>query len=278
MSELALFALLPALAFAQGNGKLQIHHMMIGQGDGILMISPQGQTALFDNGVYTDCSYIESYLQGLGITSLQYHFLSHYHADHLGCLDDLAALGITVVSAGYDRGSSYSSASYTTYVNTLGPKRQTIAKDQVITLDAGAPNPVTIRCVNLNGAGVYSPSGSDENATSAVYKVTYGAFDEVIGGDLTGDAAGGKDVESTIGPQVGDVEVYKVHHHGSRYSTNDNWLAATTPEVGIIQVGTGNSYGHPTADAVNRMHAHGVRTYWTETGAGATPDAGRAVG
>src|SRR5688572_23206861 len=123
-----LLVLAATTALAAGNGKLQVHHMMIGQGDGTLLISPNGQTALFDDGVYTDCSYVKSYLQGLGITSVDYHFLSHYHADHLGCIDDLAAVGITIATAGYDRGHSYSSGTYTTYVNTLGPKRTTIAK------------------------------------------------------------------------------------------------------------------------------------------------------
>ena len=267
---LALCIAVPALA--AGNGKLQIHHMKIGQGDGTLLISPNGQAALFDDGVYTDCSFIKSFLQGLGITSVDYHFLSHYHADHLGCIDDLAAIGITIATAGYDRGFSYSSASYTSYVNTLGAKRTTVAKNQVITLDAASANPVYVKCVDLNGAGVYSVNGSDENSKSAVYKVSYGAFDEVIGGDLTGSTANGNDVETTIGPQVGDVEVYKVHHHGSRYSTNDNWLNAITAEVGVIMCGDGNTYGHPTLDALTRMHNHNVKTYWTETGAGATPN------
>src|SRR4051812_45314573 len=84
--------LVPGAALALGNGKLQMHHMKVGQGDGTLLISPLGQTALFDDGVYTNCSYIKSYLQGLGITRVDYHFMSHYHADHLGCLDDLAAV------------------------------------------------------------------------------------------------------------------------------------------------------------------------------------------
>ncbi len=260
--------LVPALALAAGNGKLQIHHIDAGQADAILIISPLGQTALVDDGTYTDCSGVKSYLQGLGITGLDYHFASHYHADHIGCIDDLAAIGITVVTAGYDRGSSYSSATYTTYVNTLGALRTTIAKNQVITLDAGAANPVTIKCVDLNGAGVYGGT-SDENALSVVLKVTYGAFDEVLGGDLVGS---GNDVETTVGPAVGDVEVYKVHHHGSAYSSNNAWLAATTPEVGVISVGDGNSYGHPTADALSRLHAANVHTYWTETGAGVAPN------
>ncbi len=270
---LALTLSAPLSALAAGNGKLQIHHMMIGQGDGTLLISPNGQTALFDDGVYTNCTYIKSYLQGLGLTSVDYHFLSHYHADHLGCIDDLAAIGITIATAGYDRGLSYSSGTYTAYVNTLGAKRTTIAKNQVITLDAGSANPVTIRCVDLNGAGVYSTAGSDENAKSAVYKVSYGDFDEVVGGDLTGSTANSNDVETTVGPEVGDVEVYKVHHHGSRYSSNDNWLNAIAAEVGIIMCGDGNTYGHPTLEALTRMHNHGLHTYWTETGAGAAPDA-----
>ena len=262
----------PGLAFAQANGKLQIHHVDVGQGDGMLLISPLGETAFFDDGNYLNCSGIVGYCQSLGITSVDYHFLSHYHADHLGCIDDLAAAGVTIAVAGYDRGSSYSSGAYTAYVNTLGALRQTIAKSLTITLDAGSANPVVLKCVDLNGAGVYSPSGSDENAKSVVMLVTYGNFNEVIGGDLTGSAANGNDVETTVGPEVGDVEIYKVHHHGSTYSTNDNWLDAVTPEVGIIQVGNGNSYGHPTSGALGRLHAHGVHTYWTETGAGVTPD------
>jgi beta-lactamase superfamily II metal-dependent hydrolase len=265
--------LLPAAAHAiSGNGKLQVHHIDVGQGDGALLISPNGQTALFDDGNYLNCSVIKSYLQGLGIATVDYHFLSHYHSDHLGCIDDLAAIGITIGTTGFDRGYSYSSGTYTAYVNTLGPKRQTMAKNQVVTLDAGSPNPVTIKCVDLNGAGVYSPSGSDENAKSMALLVSYGSFQEEISGDLTGDPPSGNDVESTIGPEVGNVDVYKIHHHGSRYSTNENWLNAVTPEVCIVSCGDGNSYGHPTTDALNRLHAHGVHTYWTETGAGATPN------
>ena len=268
----SLALLVPSLVLAQANGKLQIHHIDVGQGDGALLISPLGQTVLFDDGVYTDCTTIKAYLQGLGITTVDYHICSHYHADHLGCIDDLAAVGITVGSAGYDRGSSYSSASYTSYVNTLGTKRQTIAKGQIVTLDAASANPVIIRCVALNGDGVYPVNGSDENAKSVVIKVSYGSFDEEISGDLTGSTTQGNDVETTVGPQVGDVEVYKVHHHGSRYSSNDNWLSAITPEVAVISCGDGNTYGHPTADALGRLHTHGVKTYWTETGAGVAPD------
>jgi beta-lactamase superfamily II metal-dependent hydrolase len=252
--------LVPALALAAGNGKLQIHHIDVGQGDGILIISPLGETALVDDGTSTDCSGIESYLQGLGLTSIKYHFASHYHSDHIGCIDDLAAIGITISTAGYDRGGSYSSSVYTAYVNTLGSKRTTISTGQTITLDAGATYPVTIKCVR------YGAATSDENSNSMVLKVSYGAFDEVMGGDLTSS------YESSVGSSVGDVEVYKVHHHGSSGSTSTAWLSAITPEVGIISVGDGNSYGHPTSTALTNLHNASVHTYWTETGAGVSPN------
>lgn len=268
-------ALLPYAAHAfTGNGKLQIHHIDVGQGDGALLISPNGQTALFDDGNYLNCTNIKSYLQGLGITTVDYHFCSHYHSDHLGCIDDLAAIGITVGTNGYDRGNSYSSGTYTAYVNTLGAKRATMTKGQAITLDAGSANPVTIKCVDLNGAGVYSVGGSDENAKSLDLLVSYGNFQEEIGGDLTGDVTLGNDVETTVGPEVGHVEIYKAHHHGSRYSNNDNWLNAIAAQVCVISCGDGNSYNHPTVEALTRMHNHNIHTYWTETGNGTAPVAG----
>jgi beta-lactamase superfamily II metal-dependent hydrolase len=270
-ASLAVVSAPPAQAVT-ATGRLQIHHMDVGQGDGLLIISPLGQTALVDDGVYTDCTKVKAYLQALGVTQLDYHFASHYHADHVGCIDDLAAIGITVQTAGWDRGYSYTTGTYTAYVNTLGSKRRTLSQNQVILLDSLSAHPVAIKCVNLNGAGVYSVNGSDENAKCVVLKVSYGEFDAELGGDLTGSTTQGNDVESTIGPQVGPVEVYKAHHHGSRYSSNANWLNATKPKISIISCGTGNSYGHPTADALNRLHAANVRTYWTETGAGAAPN------
>src|ERR1041385_8070874 len=273
LSTVVLLAAVPASALAiTGNGMLQIHHVDVGQGDGCLVITPGGQTALFDDGTYVNCNNMLAYLQGLGITTIDYHFESHHHADHMGCIDDMAAAGITIGIAGYDRGYSYSSSSYTSYVNTLGTKRRTYTKGMVITLDSLSANPVTITCIDLNGAGVYSVNGSDENPKSAVLKLHYKNYDEEFGGDLTGSTSQADDVESTVGPEVGHVAVYKIHHHGSRYSTNDNWLNATTPQVAIISCGDGNSYGHPTTDALNRLHNHNVKTYWTETGTGAVPN------
>ena len=254
---------LVALPFAPAK-PLEIHHIDVEQGDGALIISPGGETVMIDNGRWTTCSNTVNYLQGQGITSIDYHFASHYHADHIGCLDDLAGAGISVTGACYDRGGSYGSATFRDYVAACGALRQTLSAGQVIMLDAGAETPVTITVIAMNGAGLQS---SDENAQSIVLLLSYGDFDEVFGGDLPGE---NPDIELIVGPMVGDVEVYKVNHHGSRFSSTDAWLGAISPEVAIISVGA-NSFGHPTSDALARLHEHGIHTYWTNEGTG-SPD------
>ncbi len=54
-TTLLLFTLLGRSLFGQANGKLQIHSMDVGQGDGTVLISPQGQVVLFDGGDANDC-------------------------------------------------------------------------------------------------------------------------------------------------------------------------------------------------------------------------------
>jgi beta-lactamase superfamily II metal-dependent hydrolase len=275
---LALFAARPAEALFL-NGKLQVIHLDAGQGDGAVLITPGGQVALFDEGTNftvgtstSSCARVLSELQALGVNHVDLHFASHYHADHIGCITSLT--GITI-DAGWDRAQSYTSATYTNYVNYLGAKRHTITKSQVWTLDAASAHPVTITCIAFGGDGITT---TDENSKCAVYKISYGEFDEEIGGDLTGYPSGtssqNTNIETKVGPQVGPIEVYKVHHHGSAYASYDDWLNATKPKIGIVSCGTGNTYGHPTSAALVRLHNHNVHTYWTEHGTGVEPLAG----
>ena len=83
-----------------------------------------------------------------------------------------------------------------------------------------------------------------------------------------------EDIEGTVVGLVKQVEVYKVHHHGSRYSSNKTWMQKIKPAIGVISTGNGNRYGHPTQECLDRLHAASVKTYWTETGEGADPDPG----
>ena len=254
--------------FSQANGSLQIHFMDVGQGDAALLISPQGETVLFDDGTTGNCSKPVAYLTKLGITKIDYHIASHYHSDHIGCAAEV--LGKFPLSkAAYDRGGSYNSKVYRTYVSMVGSKRKTAAEGDTITLDANSPKPVTVRIVALNGNGIPT---TNENDLSVVSVIKYGSFDAVMGGDLSGFKTGSyEDIETSVAPKVGQVEIYKVNHHCSAYSSNSAWLETIQPKIAVISVGDGNSYGHPTEECLERLHNSGIKTFWTEKGVG-TPE------
>ncbi len=267
----------PAFAVT-ATGRLQVIHLDVGQGDGAVLISPLGQVVMIDNGVSTNPTpamgvKVPAQLQALGVTHVDYHFASHYHSDHIGLFKTIFGVGgVATLGYGWDRGFSYTTQTYTDYVATVGTKRRTLAKDQVITLDSLSAHPVYIKCVDLNAPG---STTTDENSNCLVLKVSYGEFDMSFGGDLPGATTGSYvNMETTIGPPTGSLEAYKVHHHGSASSSHAAWLAATQPKVAVVSAGTGNSYGHPTAAAMNRLHSAGTKVYWTETGSGAAPLAG----
>jgi beta-lactamase superfamily II metal-dependent hydrolase len=253
------------------NGKLQIIHLDVGQADGAVLISPLGQVAMFDDGgsLYPvfPCARVLTELSALGITHVDYHFASHFHADHIGCFDSLSK--VIQFDQGWDGGSTYSNSMISKYKTALGGRRHIVTKDRVFTLDSLSAHPVTIKVVDFNNA-----STTDENPKSVMLLVKYGSFSESFGGDLGYDGSPNYGYETEYGPEVDTVLVYKVHHHSSAYSTGEPWLNATAPKVGIISLGDANPYGFPKSATMTRLHNHNVKTYWTELGTGVAPVAG----
>lgn len=72
-----------------------------------------------------------------------------------------------------------------------------------------------------------------------------------------------------MAPSVGDIEVLRINHHGSRYSSNPTFLQTTHPAASIISLGQ-NGYGYPTQEVIDRIVAVGSYVYQTELGAGGT--------
>ena len=96
------------------------------------------------------------------------------------------------------------------------------------------------------------------NSTSVVLLVSWNGFDAL----LTGDAY--VETELTLMDEVGDVDVLKVGHHGSRTSTDSSFLAAIRPETALISVGARNRYGHPVPEVVGRLTRVGAKVYRTD--------------
>lgn len=245
---LAAFVLTSASAYAQ---QVKIVHIDVGQGDSTLIIGPS-KTLLFDAGITGSGTKIRSVINGLGFSSIDYFVVGHYHADHIGAIDEVINGGVALNIASYDRGGSYSSQAYTDYTTAVGAKRSTITLNQQIDLGGGCK----LTCVAVNGTtnhGNVTPT--DENDRSVALVLRFGTFDYFIASDMSGGGSGTADVESKCAADVGDVDVLHVGHHGSLTATNQTLVDTLKPEQAVISCGDGNSYLHPKQDTLERLDA-----------------------
>ncbi len=106
------------------------------------------------------------------------------------------------------------------------------------------------------GANTY---GSNSNEQSVVLKLTYGDFDALLTGDI------GTPTETALleSGTLTDIELLKVGHHGSKYSSTVPFLDTIKPEISLISTGK-NSYGHPTPEAIERLKAIGSQIFRTD--------------
>lgn len=101
---------------------------------------------------------------------------------------------------------------------------------------------------------------SGENENCAVYLASIGAFDMLV----TGDAGLGIERETLRAYSVEKLEVLIAGHHGSASSSGGELLSAFTPECAIVSVGAGNTYGHPTQEAMERLCTYCEKVYRTD--------------
>ncbi len=223
LTNKTVLVLLLAAAAAFGQ-VLEIHHLDVGQGDATLVIGPNKTVMLIDGGnTGKGSGVILPYLDDLGVDSIDYIVATHMHTDHIGGLDEVMAGGLQIGDV-LDNGSSapyYSYADYVMAAAAYASSRKTIAVGEVIDLGKGA----TATCVYRNeqgGGGGFSVD--EENDKSVCLLIEYKKLPYFIGGDIGGGNIGYSDVESFVAPDVGDVDVLRVNHHGSSSSSNETFL------------------------------------------------------
>jgi len=224
MTTSALF-LLAFLLLPNQSGSLEITFLDVGQGDAILIRSPEGKVALVDAGPDDD---ILGSLQRHAVASVDIAIATHPHADHIGGME--AVIGSLPVKYYMDNAVPHTTA---TYLNLLGA----LQVSDVTYLEA-VERTIELGSVKLM---VIPPPGLDNhNDNSIGLVVEHGDFRAMLAGD-----AQIEELNYLMSRGVPTVTLLKASHHGSRDAVSPGWLAATKPEVVVISCGADNAYGHP---------------------------------
>ena len=226
-------------------GDLEIHMIDVGQGDSILVVSPDGFTMLVDAGTESQSATVESYLTSVGVSELDYTLVTHMDADHVGGMDGVLANHPEVTTC-FDHGGTYTTTQYDEYDAAADTRRTTLSTTDFVDLGPS----ITAEVLHaLDG-------GSSENDHSVVLKLSYVDNTALLGGDCEGAC------EASFDP--GHIDLYKVHHHGSSSSTTQALVDQMDPYTALISVGASNAYGHPTQETLDRLTDAGATIYRTD--------------
>lgn len=245
---LVLWALcaLPARLPAQ---TLELRFLDVGQGDAVL-IRNAGREVLIDTGPTDD---VAAHLKRLGVDTLDLLVASHNHSDHIGGAD--AVLDRIPVKNYLDNGHPATTQIQRRVLDRIRRKKVTYLRATSRTIAIG-----DARLRIIPAPAIAGLDDGEQNNRSVVVLLERGRFRALLSGD--------SEVEEQDAllkaDQVPDVDVLKAAHHGSRNGVSAAWLARTRPEVVVISVGAGNSYGHPHAEALRLYRSAGSRVLRTD--------------
>lgn len=263
-----LSSLLPAERMEpREEGELRVHFLDVGQGDCTVIEFPSGDVVLIDagDGSFFNRIHTVRYLKALAPAHLTM-ILTHADADHYGGFEALVqafgADAFYLPAAGEDA-PGY--AALLDAVERSGAETGVMTRYGVIADRSGA----YLACI--------SPRSLDDeegNEASSVFYLRYEGVGVMLAGDISSAVERRLVRENALLEGIFDcgdfrvrpeeTEILKVSHHGSAYSSCTEWLSLLSPEAAVVSCGAGNSFSHPSPEALGRISAVGAEIYRTD--------------
>ena len=231
---------------------VKVHFINVGQGDATLIQTPN-ENILIDAGGKGKGKTVVNYLKKNNVKSLTAVVSTHPDADHVGGL--AYVISNMKVSKVYAPNVSHTTKAYKDFLLAVKKK-----KLKITTAKQGVKIPTRSNDIKMTFiAPVKTYSKSDLNNWSAVLSLKHKKKSFLF----TGDAEDRSEKDMLSKKLITKVDVLKVAHHGSKYSTSSNFLAKAKPTYAVISAGK-NSYGHPTSETLNRLKKVKSKVYRTD--------------
>ena len=251
-------------SIARPSGALLVQAIDVGQGDSLLLITPDGKTLLVDGGGFGGGprqstqdfdigeEVVSEALWSRGIRHLDAVALSHAHSDHMG--------GLPAVLRNFHPdelwvGNNPHSDAYDALISEAAELHVRLRSFRAGDAFAFGGTQINV----LAPFSDYQPGPEASNNDSLVMHVAYGATSVMLEGDAEAPIENAMlaepDLQSTL---------LKVGHHGSTTSTQPEFLARVAPQWAVISSGVRNRYGHPREEVLQELETAQVRTYRTD--------------
>lgn len=263
-----VFGTLIVLAFSssvifssiQDRGKLKVVFFDVGQGDSVLIRTPKGDDILIDGGPNSRVvQKLGEYLPFFD-KDIELVVLTHPHADHLtGLIDVLKRYNVKKVLI----------------PSTENPTAYFKEWERFLEIEGSVIELADDRDKFVLGDVVFDVIHEDRkqednedlaeflNDNSVVINLSYGENKFLFTGDISCDT------EKEITDQLEDfnrdegVQVLKVPHHGSKFSSCEEFLEVIQPDFAVITVGT-NKYGLPSFRIIRRLERFAEKVFRTD--------------
>lgn len=259
----------------KNNRGLEIISFDIGQGDAILIKTPEDQTMLIDGGPNNKVlqklgQYLPSLTKRIDIV-----LLTHPHADHVtGLIEVLERYDVGAIIL---TGADLKTDVYSEFLKIIEEKHIPVVIAEAgeaihfggnLEFDILSPEQAPQRysagqaenlVFNKKSEG-FSSGGNDVNDTSIVGKLIFNDFSIMFMGDATSKI---ENQLSIYGENL-KSDILKVGHHGSKYSSSLSFLKFVLPKAAMIEVGAKNRYGHPAESALSRLKMFDINIFRTD--------------